>query len=121
MFDCNLTNRIVLAPEHASIRTRVTQNAESEWFPSMPAALKHLHKYGGFIIRLIRYLYLALAPTSEKQKFYGVTGGFTRLIMKIKYIFYGLFSSPPPLFKIPSFMFDLRVIAAKCVMLRCKV
>ena len=29
--------------------------------------------------------------------------------------------SPPPLFKIPSFMFDLRVITAKCVMLRCKV
>ena len=32
---------------------------------------------------------------------------------------FGLFSSPP--FKIPSFMFVLRVITAKCVMLRCKV
>ena len=32
----------------------------------------------------------------------------------------GSFPVPPP-FKIPSFMFVLRVITAKCVMLRCKV
>ena len=30
-------------------------------------------------------------------------------------------SFPVPLFKIPSFMYVLRVITAKCVMLRCKV
>ena len=30
-------------------------------------------------------------------------------------------SFPVPPFKIPSFMFVLRVITAKCVMLRCKV
>ena len=34
------------------------------------------------------------------------------------YKFPALFQFPP--FKIPSFMFDLRAIAAKCVMLRCK-
>ena len=32
-----------------------------------------------------------------------------------------LFSSSPPPFKIPSFMYVSRVITAKCVMLRCKV
>ena len=34
---------------------------------------------------------------------------------------FGSFPVPPPLFKIPSFMFVLRVITAKRVMLRCKV
>ena len=38
---------------------------------------------------------------------------------EVKFSKVALFQSP--LFKIPSFMFDLRVITAKCVMLRCKV
>ena len=31
-------------------------------------------------------------PTSLKHEFYGLTSGFTRLIMKIKYACYGLIS-----------------------------
>ena len=39
-----------------------------------------------------------------------------RRLFQFSYLF-----QPPPLFKIPSFMFVLGVITAKCAMLRCKV
>ena len=85
----------------------------------------------------------------NKHQFYGVTRGFTRSslqgYMKTKYVFHVLFFLfPPPSttinfmvfykvkykdqmwalfqfppFKLPSFMVILRVVTAKCVMLRC--
>ena len=63
-----------------------------------------------------KYIFICLkidsSPTANNHLKFDLTFGC---------LTFRLFSSFPPPFKIPSFMFLLRVITAKCVMLRCKV
>ena len=63
---------------------------------------------------------LDFAVEKKIKKFLGQFKTTCRRHKMLAIQFLGSFPVPPP-FKIPSFMFDLRVITAKYVMLRCKV